>query len=114
MQNLPSDVLAQPNSVLSNSVKKEINRGRLVSAISNYHNYTLQPLVELLGMVYRPEQYDFRTKYFYRDFPTEIITHVELLYCVMNLSDLASKQQQAEVLFSETLPRVEKTFQLWK
>jgi hypothetical protein len=76
-----------------------------VSAISNYHTYTLQPLVELLGMVYRPERYDFRTKYFYRDFPSEIIARVEPLYCVMNLADLASKQQQAEVLFAETLPR---------
>ncbi|HEY9605229.1 MAG TPA: hypothetical protein V6C85_26725, partial [Allocoleopsis sp.] len=75
-------------------VKKEINRGHLVSAISNYHTYTLQPLVELMGMVYRPERYDFRTKYFYRDFPTEVIARVESLYCVMNLADLAAKQQQ--------------------
>jgi hypothetical protein len=88
-------------------VKKEINRGHLVSAISNYHAYTLQPLVELLGMVYRPERYDFRTKYFYRDFPIEVVARVEPLYCVMNLADLASKQQQAEVLFAETLPRIE-------
>ena len=94
-------------------VKKEINRGYLVSALSNYHTYTLQPLVELLGMVYRPERYDFRTKYFYRDFPTEVIARVEPLYCVMNLADLAAKQQQAEVLFSETLPRGDKALQLW-
>jgi predicted nucleotidyltransferase len=87
-------------------VTKEINRGHLVSAISNYHTYTLQPLVELLGMVYRPERYDFRTKYFYRDFPAEVIARVELLYCVMNIADLASKQQQAEVLFAETLPQL--------
>jgi hypothetical protein len=60
-------------------VKKEINRGYLVSAISNYHAYTLQPLVELLGMVYRPERYDFRTKYFYRDFPIEVVARVEAL-----------------------------------
>lgn len=88
-------------------VKKEINRGYLVSAISNYHTYTLQPLIELLGMVYRPERYDFKTKYFYRDFPTEVIARVEALYCVINLADLAAKQQQAEALFAETLPRVE-------
>ena len=95
-------------------VKKEINRGYLVSAISNYHTYTLQPLVELLGMVYRSERYDFRSKYFYRDFPTEVINCVEPLYCVMNLADLAAKQQQAEVIFAETLPRVEEALQLWK
>jgi hypothetical protein len=32
----------------------------------------------------------------------------------MNLTDLASKQQQAEVLFAETLPRVEEALQVWK
>jgi predicted nucleotidyltransferase len=95
-------------------VKKEINRGHLVSAISNYHSYTLQPLVELLGMVYRPERYDFKTKYFYRDFPTEVIARVEPLYCVMHLADLASKRQQAEVIFAETLPRVEEVLQVGK
>ncbi|HAA29269.1 MAG TPA: DNA polymerase beta [Cyanobacteria bacterium UBA8553] len=95
-------------------IKKEINRGHLVSAISNYHTYTLQPLIELLGMVYRPERYDFRTKYFYRDFPTEVIARVEPLYCVMNLADLASKQQQAEVIFTETLPRCEEVLQVGK
>ncbi|MBD2126254.1 nucleotidyltransferase domain-containing protein [Microcoleus sp. ZQ-A2] len=95
-------------------VKKEINRGYLVSAISNYHSYTLQPLVELLGIMYRPERYDFRTKYFYRDFPTEVIARVESLYCVMNLADLAAKQQQAEVLFAETWPRVEAVVISWQ
>ena len=95
-------------------VKKEINRGYLVSAISNYHTYTLQPLVEVLGMVYRPERYDFRTKYFYRDFPTEVIARVEPLYCVINIGDLAAKQQQAEVLFAETLPSVEEVLQIEK
>lgn len=92
-------------------VKKEINRGYLVSAISNYHAYTLQPLVELLGMVYRPERYDFRTKYFYRDFPTDVIARVEPLYCVMNLADLTAKQQQAEILFAETLPQLRKVLE---
>jgi hypothetical protein len=65
-------------------------------------------------MVYRPERYDFRTKYFYRDFPSEVIVRVEPLYCVMNLADLAAKQQQAEVLFAETWPRVEAAVTSWQ
>jgi len=93
-------------------VKKEINRGHLVAAISNYHAYTLQPLVELMGMVYRPDRYDFKTKYFYRDFPTVVVARVEPLYCVMNLADLTLKQQRAELFFAETLPRVEEVLQV--
>lgn len=88
-------------------VKKEINRGRLVEAIANYHSYTLPPLVELLGMVYRPYRYDFQTKYFSRDFPAEVIARMEPLYCVRDIADLRKKQQLAELFFAETLPRAE-------
>jgi predicted nucleotidyltransferase len=89
-------------------VKKEIERGHLAQAITNYQNYTLAPLVELLGMIYRPERYDFRNlKYFNRDFPAEIVAQVELLYCISDLNDLIAKQQVAEQIFSENLPLVE-------
>lgn len=95
-------------------VKKEINRGHLAQAIVNYQSYTLRHLVELLGMIYRPYRYDFTIKYFNRDFPPEVVARVEPLFCVMDLADLAKKQQLAEEMFAETLPRVEQVLQLFK
>jgi hypothetical protein len=95
--------LANTFDFLQILVKKEINRGHIVAAISNYHSFTLQPLVELLGMVYRPERYDFKTKYFNRDFPSDVVARVSSLYCVSDLADLTSKQQAAELMFAETL-----------
>lgn len=96
-------------------VKKEINRGHVVEAVANYHAYTLQPLVELLGMVYRPYRYDFRNaKHFSRDFPLEVVARVEPLFCVMDLTDLVKKQEFAELLFAETLSRTEDALQAWK
>jgi len=92
-------------------VKKEINRGRFVEAISNYHSWTLQLLIELLNIAYRPERYDFKVKYFSRDLPPEVIARVEPLYSVIDLVELAQKQQMAEVLFAETLPCAEKKLQ---
>lgn len=93
---------------LQTIVKKEINREHLAEAVANYYTYTLNPLVELLGMVYRPYRYDFKNlKYFSRDFPTEVITRVEPLYCVIDLTDLAKKQQLAELIFAEALPKAE-------
>jgi hypothetical protein len=88
-------------------VKKEINRGLLVEAIANYHARTLSLLLELLGMVYRPDRYDFGVKYFSRDFPVEIIDRLKPLYCISNLKDLAEKQQIAANFFTETLPFAE-------
>lgn len=89
-------------------VKKEINRGHLAQAIVNYQAQTLAPLVEILGMIYRPYRYDFTNlKYFYRDFPPEVVARVEQLYCVTDLADLARKQQLAEEMFALTVPRVQ-------
>jgi predicted nucleotidyltransferase len=93
-------------------VKKEINRRRLAEAIARYHAYTLQPVIELLGMVYRPYQYDFGFRYINRDFPTDVVARVEPLFCVKDLADLAEKQQLAESIFTETLPPVEEMIQV--
>ncbi len=91
-------------------VKKEINRGRLIEAVANYHAYTLQPLIELLGMLHCPYQYDEKFRYVNRDFPEEVVTRVEPLFCIKELIDLKEKQQRAELLFTETLPCVEEMF----
>jgi predicted nucleotidyltransferase len=88
-------------------VQKEIYRGHLVEAIGNYHAWTLLPLVEVLGMIYRPHRFDFQLKYFSRDFPPEIVDRVTSLYCITNLEDLATKQQIAASYFVEILPIAE-------
>jgi predicted nucleotidyltransferase len=95
-------------------VKKEINRGHLAQAIANYQLYTLRNLVELLGMLYRPYRYDFTIKYFNRDFPPEVVARVEPLFCITDLADLANKQQLAELMFAETLSRVEEALEKYK
>jgi len=96
-------------------VKKEINRGHRVEAIANYYTYSLQPLLELLGMVYRPYRYDFRNaKYFSRDFPPEVVARVEPLFYVIDLTDLARKQYLVELLFTETLPYAADALRAWE
>jgi predicted nucleotidyltransferase len=97
--------------LLQSLVKKEIYRGHLIEAIGNYHAWTLLPLVEVLGMIYRPHRYDFKLKYFSRDFPPEIVDRVESLYCIANLEEIATKQQIAESYFAEILPLAEHQLQ---
>lgn len=88
-------------------VKKEINRKHFVEAVAGYHNYTLNALVELLGIAYRPYKYDYKFRYISRDFPAEIVARLESLFCVKDLNDLINKQQLAEAMFTETLQRAE-------
>lgn len=88
-------------------VKKELYRQHLVEAVAGYHNYTLNPLVELLGMAYRPYKYDYKSRYISRDFPPDVITKLETLFCIVDIDDLREKQQLAELLFAQTLTSVE-------
>jgi predicted nucleotidyltransferase len=92
-------------------VKKEIYRGHLAEAIGNYQAWTLLPLVEVLGTIYRPYRYDFKLKYFSRDFPAEIVDRVTPLFCIASLEDLAAKQQTAASYFAEILPIAEQHIQ---
>jgi predicted nucleotidyltransferase len=93
-------------------VQKEILRGHFAEAVAKYHNYTLNPLIELLGMLYRPYRYDFMLlKYFNRDFPPEVVARVDALYSIRDLNELAKKHQLAEEMFVETLSHLEETFQ---
>ena len=87
-------------------VKKEIYRRHFVEAVAGYHNYTLNPLVELLGMAYRPYKYDYKSRYISRDFPRDVVTQLESLFCIVD-DDLREKQQLAELLFAQTLTGVE-------
>lgn len=84
-------------------VQKEIYRDHLAAAIANYHKLTIKPLVELLGMLHRPDRYDFGFKYFDRDFPIEVKTRLTDLMCIRDLKDLQVKQQQAADWFDRTL-----------
>ncbi|MDM9382841.1 aminoglycoside 6-adenylyltransferase [Chlorogloeopsis sp. ULAP01] len=93
-------------------VQKEIFRGHFAEAVARYHNYTLNPLVELLGMLYRPYRYDFMLlKYFSRDFPPEVVARVNNLYSIRDLNELAQKHLLAQEIFTETLPTLEKKFE---
>ena len=93
--------------LLQSLVKKEIYRGHLAEAIGNYYAWTLRPLVEVLGTIYRPDRFDFQLKYFSRDFPPEIVDRLTPLFCTANLEDLAAKQQLAASFFAEILPLAE-------
>lgn len=83
--------------------EKEINRGNAVEAMSYYQGLTLRPLIEALRIKYKPEQYNYHTRYIYYDLPAEIVGKLESFYFVSNLEELRYHRQEAEVLFWETI-----------
>ncbi len=88
-------------------VWKETNRGNAIEAIAFYNGYTLRPLLELLGMRYRPARYNFGTRYVYYDFPPEVVRRLEALYFVPGPAELPLLQKQAGRWFRELAEEVQ-------
>ncbi|MBD2089690.1 hypothetical protein H6F67_07465 [Microcoleus sp. FACHB-1515] len=86
-------------------VQKELHRGHLAEAIANYHKLTIKPLVELLGMLHRPDRYDYGFKYFDRDFPSEVNSKITEMMCIRDLEDLQAKQQATD-WFDRTFTKI--------
>lgn len=84
-------------------VLKEINRNHPVEAVQYYYRHTLQPLLQALGMKYRPERYNYHTRYVYDELPEEVVQKLEKLYFVNNLMDLEMRQKEAEEWFWEVM-----------
>jgi hypothetical protein len=53
-------------------VEKELARGHALDAIGFYFGGLLRPLVELIGMRYRPERFDYGWRYLHADLPAEL------------------------------------------
>lgn len=91
-------------------VLKEVYRGHLAEGIANYHKLTIKPLVEVLGMLHRPDRYDYEFKYFDRDFPDQVKREITRMMCIRDLEDLRGKHQQAAEWFDRTLISVRQEF----
>ena len=53
-------------------VAKELARGRALDAIGFYFNGLLRPLIELVGMRYRPDRFDYGWRYLHDELPAEL------------------------------------------
>jgi len=58
--------------VYRTNVEKELARGHALDAIGFYFGGLLRPLVELIGMRYRPERFDYGWRYLHLDLPAEL------------------------------------------
>ena len=88
-------------------VLKEIDRGQAIDAMSFYQNGMLRPLVEVLGMIYRPYKFDFGLRYLHKHFPADVQKTVQDLTYVSDLADLLKKVIKLEEFFTEALKKAQ-------
>jgi len=96
-------------SVSQAFVWKAVHRGQPSEALAAYWGYTLKPLVELLGMKYRPARWDFGMRYLDRDLPGEVYDRLRDAMYIRDPEALAERLvesvQWGEALIAELVSR---------
>ena len=83
--------------------RKELARGRTMDAFAAHIGGSVRPLLNVLGMRYRPARWDFGMRYLKEDMPAPIVQTIERLCYVADPSLLEERFSEADRLFQETL-----------
>lgn len=105
-QQLRAEELRQGFAVFKTLVLKEIDRGHAIDAIGFYQNGLVRPLIEVMGMLYRPYKFDFGMRYIHKSFPADAQKLIEELNYVAQFSELPMKLAKVEKAFHEAVAQV--------
>ena len=94
--------------VFKSLVLKELERGKSIDALGFYQNGVVRPLIEVMGMLYRPYKYDFGMRYIHKTFPQDVQKLIEDLNYVANSNELAQKILIADKTFHEVVDQVKR------
>lgn len=64
-----------------------------------YHKYVVNPLVDVLRIIYTPFQADSFLVHASRDFPVEVVLTLEKLYGVRTVEDIVDRIELIDKLF---------------
>ena len=100
------DDLSQGFSIFKTLVLKEIERGHAVDAIGFYQTGLVRPLIEVLGMIYRPFKSDFGMRYTHMTFPLDKQKLIEDLNYIARFEDLPTMVKKVEEAFVDAVQLV--------
>ena len=66
---------------------KNAKRGRLLEAYDGY-SQMMTVMIGLMNLKYRPEKFDFRSRYIYRDYPADEVSVISSLVLPQNFETL--------------------------
>ena len=81
-------------------VDKELARGHPLDAYG-FYQALLRMLIELAGMLHRPDRFDFGWRYLHHDLPPDLQATLTDLACAANLDALAARLPRADALHRE-------------
>ena len=82
---------------------KELKRGRTIDAFGFYVGLVMRPLLNVLGMLHRPQRWDYGFRYAREDLPAEVVARLEQLCYVAEPALLERRFAEAEQMFQEAV-----------
>jgi len=79
--------------------KKELLREHTIDAFRMYTAFCVHPVASVLGMLFRPERWDYGLRYLHDDLPAEFAEKVERLCFVESPERLEERAAEAHALF---------------
>jgi hypothetical protein len=84
-------------------VAKEIARGRTIDAFGFYLAFAVRPVVTVLGMLHRPERFDYGFRYVKEELPADTVEAIERLCYVGSPEKLLDRVDEANRLLEQTI-----------
>lgn len=91
--------------VYRTTVFKELDRGNAIDAFAFYYSGMLRPLIEVMGLIYRPYRFDFGFRYLKPSLPTDLYLRIEPLFFVGNLNLLQEYAMAVDELFTDMVAK---------
>ena len=92
------------------TVFKELDRGNAIDAYAFYYSGMLRPLIEVMGLIYRPYRFDFGFRYLKPSLPTDLYLRIEPLFFVGNLNLLQENAMAVDELFTDMVAEAKLKF----
>jgi hypothetical protein len=80
-------------------VAKELARGRTIDAFGFYIAFAVRPVLTVLGMLHRPDRFDYGFRYVKDELPADDVAAIERLCYVGNPGELPARVEDANRLF---------------
>lgn len=89
-------------------VKKYVLRGQYLEAYAYYNRYVLEPLIDILRLIYTPAHVDYYLVHISQHIPKEDLKKLEYFAQLTSLDDISERIPLAEKWFNELLEKLER------
>ena len=89
-------------------MKKYVLRGQYLEAYAYYNRYVLEPLIDILRLIYTPAHVDYYLVHISQHIPKEDLKKLEYFAQLTSLDDISERIPLAEKWFNELLEKLER------